>query len=448
MEATVFLVLFLTIRWIKKHSVADAAIDVFLPVFLLIPGFYEFRAPHLPSLSFADCALIPITATLVFRHWREWKFRRADLWVTLFFLGSACTELLNSDVGTAGLLFCKTITEGFMPYILGRLLLDQENVRERFLRRFAYIVFFVAVVSVWEFRMGKNLFLTLEGMVLGAHSFAFLVRDGHVRVVGPFVDSIMAGTMFATACIFSIWLAVVQKSRGEERKFLGIKRSTILTIGLAGGIMMANSRGPMLGAALAFIITRIGLSKNVGRAAVVYLSLLTVVGTAGYIRTVQYTQGSIYDAKDRAQEDAIYRRVLLDEYKPYVAAGGLFGYGVVNRPVVPGMFSIDNAYLNIELVQGKLGLWTFVLVGGESILACALAARRSRQRNDLAFALCLAGVIAGIMATITTVWLGYPIYPLFFMLAGWSQSLRQTETVAATVVAPANARFAFRRVIA
>jgi hypothetical protein len=56
--------------------------------------------------------------------------------------------------------------------------------------------------------------------------------------------------------------------------------------------------------------------------------------------------------------------------------------------------------------------------------------------------------MAGFMLSMTTVWLGPPMYPLFFIMLGWSQSLRQTETVGAIVPQPVNARFAFRRVIA
>jgi hypothetical protein len=140
--------------------------------------------------------------------------------------------------------------------------------------------------------------------------------------------------------------------------------------------------------------------------------------------------------------------MLLDQYKPYVEKGGLFGYGVLKRPVVPGMFSIDNAYLNIQLIQGNLGLWMFILLGGESVVAACLAARRSTQRSDIFFALCIVGGMAGFLLALTTVWLGSPMYELFFLMVGWSQSLRQTEQVGVMVPQPVNTRFSFRRVIA
>jgi hypothetical protein len=193
------------------------------------------------------------------------------------------------------------------------------------------------------------------------------------------------------------------------------------------------------------LIARIGKAKNMLRTSIVTLLLIAIGGAIGYVKAKQYTEGP---PKDQDQENAVYRRILLDEYKPYVAKGGLFGYGVVARPVVPGMFSIDNAYLNVQLEQGNLGLWTLVLMGGETLLAAFLAARRATQREDIFFALCIGSGMAGTMLSMTTVWLGPPMYPLFFLLVGWSQSLRQTQTVGVMVPQPVNTRFSFRRVVA
>lgn len=448
MQLALLIPLFLSIYFIKKRSIADAAIYVYLSVFLLIVDYYRFGIPHLPSFSFADCALMPIVFTLLSRHWREWKFQRADLWLALFMFGAAYSEVLHSNVSLAGLVFCETFLSGVMPYILGKMLLENDGVRERFARRFVYLVLIVAIGSAWEYRMGNNLFTRLESIPFGARVFVAQLRGGHIRVSGTFTGPIQAGTMFAAAWLLSMWLGYMDRSRGQDRKYLGIRRSTLVSAGLLFGLAIANSRGPMVGAVLSFVIMRIGKAKNIARTAIITGLLIVVVGTAGYIKAVQYTAGSTYDAKDQEQEDAIYRRVLLDEYKPYVAAGGLFGYGVIARPVVPGMFSIDNAFLNIQLIQGNLGMWTFILMGAEGVFGAFLAARRATQRSDIYFALCIGGAMAGFLLSETTVWLGPPMYQWFFLLLGWSQSLRQTQTVGVMAPQAVPARFAFRRVIA
>ncbi|MBV8674932.1 MAG: hypothetical protein JOZ33_16000 [Acidobacteriaceae bacterium] len=448
MTATVFLVLLLSAYWIKKRSIEAAVLDIFLPAFIFLPAYYAFRIPHLPSLNYPSAALIPIVIVMLIRHGKEWKFTRSDLWVVLFMGGATLTEVLHSDPGTAGLVFFDGLFEGVMPYMLAKLLLEKDGLREKFVRRMVYLTAFIAVVSVWEYRMGSNLFARAEGMVLGNIPIVAQIRGGLVRVSATFAGCIQAGTVFGTAFIFSIWLAVADKAKANEPKYLGVRRSTLITVATFAGLFMANSRGPELGAILGFLVARIGKVKNMRMTAIVTVLLIAIAGAIGYVKGEQYTRGTIEDAKTIEQEDAIYRRILLDEYKPYIAEGGLLGYGIVARPVVPGMFSIDNAFLNVQLLQGNLGLWTLILMGAETLLAAFLAARRATQRTDICFAMCIGGQMAGLLLTLGTVWMGPPMYSLFFLLLGWSQSLRQTEFATVMAPQPINARFSFRRVIA
>ncbi|MBV8115832.1 MAG: hypothetical protein JO300_13905 [Silvibacterium sp.] len=448
MTATVFLVLLLSAYWIKARSIEAAVLDLYLPIFLLGGSFIAFRLPHLPTINFAYAAVIPIAGTLLIWHWREWRFTRTDLWLALFMGGAALTEILHSDNGTAGLILFDGIFQGVMPYMVGKMLLEKDGLRERFVRRWVHISVFVAIISIWEFRMGTNLFNRVEGMIFGSYNTFGAVRGGFVRAGGTFGGPIQAGCMFGAAMIMSLWLGVLDKSRGNERTYFGIRRATLITMGAALGVLIANSRGPEVGLVLAFLIARMGKAKNFRLSLILTLCLTVVGGGIGYIKAMQYTSGSISDAKNQDQENAIYRRVLLDEYKSYIKEGGLLGYGVVARPIVPGMFSIDNAFLNFQLLQGNLGLWTFILLGSEGVLASFRAARRATQRNDVCFAMCMCGALAGLILTLTTVYLGTPMYSLFFLLVGWSQSLRQTEEASVTAPQPVNARFAFRRVIA
>jgi len=448
MEATVFLVLFYSIYLIKKRSIADATVNLFLPLFLLIPSFYGLRLPHLPGLDFPSAALIPIAVALLVRHWREWKFQRSDLWVALFFAGSYYSELAHSGASNAGLVFAGNVIKGVLPYILGKMVLEQEGVRERFARRYMHIACFVAVVSIWEFRMGNDLFITAENFIFRTPGIGGQVRGGFVRVAGPFSGAIQAGTLFSIAWLFSMWLGMQDQSRGDDPKYWGLRRSTIRSLAIAGGLLMTLSRGPIIGTILGYLVARIGKAKKMGRTAVITLVLIAIGGTIAYIKIQQYTSADYWSAPTVEQQTAIYRRQLLDNYKPIVEKGGLFGYGVVDRPSVDGQFSIDNAYLFIQVTQGNLGLWTFVLMGMEALLAALLAARRSAQRSDAYFALCMAGGMAGFLLALTSVWLGGSMFSLFFLMVGWSQSLRQTQTVGVLVPQPVNPRFSFRRVIA
>ncbi|MBV8629644.1 MAG: hypothetical protein JOZ83_01885, partial [Silvibacterium sp.] len=167
MTATVFLVLLFSIFWIKARSLEAAVLDVYLPCFLFIPYIYGFRLPHMPGLDFGSAPLTPIAIFLLIRYGREWKFTRSDLWLALFTGGAVLTEVLHSDMGTAGLIFFDILFRGVMPYMLGKLLLERGDMRERFVRRLVFLMAFIAIVSVWEYRMSMNLFNRVEDVVFG-----------------------------------------------------------------------------------------------------------------------------------------------------------------------------------------------------------------------------------------------------------------------------------------
>jgi hypothetical protein len=168
----------------------------------------------------------------------------------------------------------------------------------------------------------------------------------------------------------------------------------------------------------------------------------------GYIKAEQYTAGSIWDAKDIEQENAIYRRQLLDSYKPIVQRGGFLGFGVIDWPKIPGMNSIDNEFLFIQITQGQLGYVCFLLLSLEAAIAIFRAVRKATAPTDIYFFLCLGGCIAGFLLSLTTVYLGAQSYPLFFMLIGWSQSLRQTQSGMPALPEASSSRLKFRRVFA
>ena len=450
MELIVLLATVLAIIEIKRHSVVDALINVALPALLIAPAVYSLHIPHLPIIGFADAALLPIGVAVVAGYWREWKFQRTDLWLALFIGGSYYSELAQTGSANAGLILFGSLTSAVAPYLAGKLLTEQAGVRERFVRRVVLLMFIVGTVSVTEFRLGTNLFTTIFGLFFpGQRPWLMQLRGGFVRVAGPYPTAELAGMVFLIVFPLSLWLGFVDRSRGAERMYFGrIRRSSIMTAGIVLGLLMTQSRGPWLGAILAYVVARIGLATNMRRTIIVTILLCAVGGTIGYIKAEQYTAGSIWDAKTPEQENAIYRRELLDNYKPIVDKAGLFGYGVVDWPRVPGQASIDNEFLFLEITQGKLGLWTYILLAAEAVIACMRAARRATQRTDLYFAFCVAGAILGLLLTLTTVYMGGQSYSLFFLLIGWSQSLRQTHSTTAAVPEASPARLRFRRVFA
>ena len=449
MEIIILLATVIAIVEIKRHSVSDAILKVLLPALLIAPGLYTLHLPHLPFLGFADAAMIPIIIGMAAKYGREWKLQRADLWLALFVGGVYYSELGQTGSANAGLVLFGCLTTAVGPYMVGKLVAEQDGMRDRLVRRFVLLMFIVGVFSVTEFRLGTNLFTSIFGLFFpGQRPWLMQLRGGFVRVAGPYGTAELAGMIFLVALPLSLWLASMDRSRNTERKYFGIRRSTIITAGIVAGLLMTQSRGPWLGAALAFLVSRIGRATNIRRTAIVTILICAVGGTIGYVKAQQYTAGSIWDAQTPEQANAIYRRELLENYKPIVDKAGLFGYGVVDWPRVPGQSSIDNEFLFLEITQGKLGLWTYLLLSAEALIATFWAARKAVQQTDRYFAFCIAGAILGLMLTLTTVYMGAQSYPLFFLLIGWSQSLRQTQSALVPAAEVAPARLRFRRVFA
>lgn len=163
-----------------------------------------------------------------------------------------------------------------------------------------------------------------------------------------------------------------------------------------------------------------------------------------YVYLVAYTSGS---PQDLDQQNAIYRRQLIEVYGTVAEAGGFFGWGLA-FPRIGYQDSIDNEYLFLHLTQGILGLVSFFLIALESCLALIVQARRSQQKSDFAFCLTLVAVLCGILLTIVSVGLTAQAQELYFLCVGWSLSVRQRKMAVSTVQPASQAEFRFQRTFA
>lgn len=216
--------------WIATRSVEDALIDVFLPVMVVIPTFYILHVPHLMGFDAHDAALLPIVVVAFAKYGKQWRFQRTDLWIAIFILGAGYADARASS--TQGLrTFFQIAFAIFLPYAAGKLLLEQEGMRVRFLRRFGWLLAFVAIVSLVEFRLSRNLFTIILGKIFDQEPLNVeLIRGGFTRTQGPFSHSIVAGIVYGAAWIFALWLSYSDKLTfgPSEPRLFGIRRSRVL----------------------------------------------------------------------------------------------------------------------------------------------------------------------------------------------------------------------------
>jgi hypothetical protein len=77
---------------LAKWPIRKVMLNVYLPSVLLLPQYYVERFPHLPPLTFADAAILPLGAALFVKEMRRWRFAWMDLWVLLFAASGALSE--------------------------------------------------------------------------------------------------------------------------------------------------------------------------------------------------------------------------------------------------------------------------------------------------------------------------------------------------------------------
>jgi O-antigen ligase len=207
---------------------------------------------------------------------------------------------------------------------------------------------------------------------------------------------------------------------------------------------MTQSRGPWLGVALALLFALLVRVFSVRRAAVAFVLLLAAFGTAAFYVGDRYTTGARDQAQSEEQSSAIYRRQLLESYTPLVKERMAFGWGISDYPSANGQRSIDNQYLWLAVTQGFVGLGLFLAIGLGSGIRLVQLAARPMHHQDRMLVFAHMAVLMGLMASLTTVYMGEQVVLVFFLVIGWVQGM---NPAAVQAPAPSSALYKFRRVL-
>src|SRR5580704_3381347 len=88
-----------------RGRIETAFLSVYLPCLLCLPDDYSLRIPHLPPLSAAEFALIPLGAVGFFRLIRSGSFALMDVLVVLYVTSVSLGEILHDAVINDGIFF-------------------------------------------------------------------------------------------------------------------------------------------------------------------------------------------------------------------------------------------------------------------------------------------------------------------------------------------------------
>ena len=423
MEIVILIPAVLCLLVLVQSGPQSAFIKVCLPTLMILPTYYFWKVPLLPPIDVAKAVMVPLGIVILYQNAHRWRFTRTDLWLGLFVLSAGLSEVRVGPLNAAIIAIFTQTSSAVVPYIAGKVLIEQPGKRIATAKRFVALLAVIAVISMYEYRMKDNPFRLVWAHVFPDQNpgWTTQVRWGFGRVAGPYAQSELAGMILLIGIILSLWLSSWHHWEPRLRwlRAIPIRKSLIISGTLFACLFTTQARGPWLGTTIAYLVAVIGRSKRVVRTALIVGGLLLTIGVPGYLAGKKYLSGP---TSSDEQQTAQYRQQLLDNYIPIAKAGGFWGWGE-DFPRVYLQPSIDNQYLFTWITQGYLGALLFLLLIGDSALSLVRAGMAAKRREDRHFIFSLLGILAGLVVTLGTVFLGEQTYEIFFILIGWSQAV-------------------------
>jgi hypothetical protein len=460
---------------LARGPIRRTLIDVYLPTVLLLPQYFTLRFPHLPPLTFADAAILPLGVALWVKEMRRWRLDWMDLWVLLFAVSAGVSEGLSTaladgtwkhllsvnsskevgNIANGGLQFFEGLCTLVLPYMLGKLLIERQGVegqpaRKRVVRRIVVLLAIVAGISVFDFLTGQSIW-----QIFFRHFFhdqpvtwGVQMRWGFGRIQGPFAHAILAGMIFLMGLIYCLWLRMFAPNWGKRKLLNGLPLTVrgLVLWAIVAGLLMTQSRGPWVGVVLALVLALLVRTFTLGKATLAFVIVLMAFSVAAYFYGKRYTDLDINHAHSEEQRNAIYRRQLVRTYMPIIRERKAFGWGITTLPDLNQQKSIDNEYLLLAATQGLTGLGLFLIILLGSGVRLFRLAKAPLAAEDRALVFAHLTVLMGLVTALSTVYLGEQALVLLFFIVGWIYGMNPAGTNGATENATAQ-EFRFQKVL-
>ena len=441
----------------SEGGVDTAFLSVYLPTLFLLPIDYTLRIPHLPELSVSQICAIPVGLVALSRLVRRGSFVLMDFLVLSFLISLTFSEVLYEKVTKDGILLSvASFISMLLPYAIGRTLIEPGK-RIVVVRRIVLLMLLLGAPGFFEWRMGRNLYAPVGDVFGVVMSPTIQLRGGRGRFAAAFQDAEVAGTAIAMAFALNAWLAFLWRTKtwqDHDGLFTFLQKYHIAEILLVVYIYLTQSRGPQLALIAGFLILQIPRFKNMKLATALVAALLALGAAGAYQYFAEQTNVTDMNAiHDEQQGSAVYRRQMLELFKPIVERGGWMGWGYMSFPHAQGLGnlgngvqSVDNQFLYVQLGQGKLGYFLFILIAVESVRTAFMRSWRLQSLPDRAFAMCMLAALVMLWITLTTVYMGSQLPQVSFLLIGWAQSIVGSRTQVAAEEPATQPVFFFRRV--
>jgi hypothetical protein len=407
-----------------NNSTRKVFLWVYMPMLTLVPNYFDSKIVQgLPELYFWSAALIPVAIAWVCRGFENYRYHWMDFMILSYVLVVFYTQWLNSDYKIAQKILFNTALTNLVPYILVRSLFRSKKEIAELVKVITILGAITAAFNCYEARMFVNVFDEYLRKIW-PHSVTWdlgfiMSRAGFKRAMGPFSHPIIAGFFFTVSLPLAIWSY-------HEKLFKNPRTGKAVLLLNVLGLFASISRAPIMGGLMGLLIIYYGWSRNKGTILTisgVTLSILLMAALPSFIEYISVTRAT---AETIDQQNAAYRKEMLDGYAEVVAERPITGWGRFSVPTVKGMNSIDNQYLGVALHSGLIAVSIYVLFLLWTLNKLFQFTRGKKFNNCRArLVWCL---IAGWVSAIFiqgTVYLGSQMIQYFFILAAMGHVLAE-----------------------
>ena len=439
----------LSIWFCLRRSPVDALLSVYLTAVLFCPDWARWVLPGLPDPTCDEAAILPLVVIVFLRFRPRWKLSLLDFLIFPLPLIMSVSEYVNAGYADAQNLIFDMLASSIFPYMMAKLLINSHGLRVRFAKHIVLCLSLLFFTSLYEFKFAVNPFHALFNRFFPGQGDGWITtfRYGFPRVAGPFSHAILNGVVLMIGLQLAVWL---KDSRLWERR-----KSMLSVSALLIELLITFTRGPQIGALLAYCIHWLGGGRDVKRRARLLGAAAILIGIPVAVWFQSYASVGRIAARSEAQETAAYRKEMVDKYIAIARSKSWLGWGTSGWPRVAGMASIDNYYLLLSLRHGFIA--TSLLIG--ILLSTMFRLFRNGMRyapsaapaRSLSFA--LAGIYAALTFSLATVYMGLNVVPLFFLLTGVTENYLlaggdKALRLRADPALPEKKALQFRRVIA
>lgn len=404
--------------FVLKRGAAYAYLNVYLPVLFLLPTYYRWFAPGLPDPSFHHAAIIPIAAVWLVRESYKFRFSLMDLVVVMFAFMIGLSEYIAAGYKEAQNLIIDLIAAVILPYFLTKALVVPNDLSVAFGKRIVILLFAVATISLWEFKMGYTPWaMILDKFFPGQNNWVTTFRWGFTRIAGPYGHAILAGIIMVAGYRLQRWL----QWRGHwENK----RKAQLITLGMFGGVIMTMCKGPWIGALGGAAVMVIGRSRRPGPTLALIAILVGTLSVPGFLWLKSWAGVGRENAQSVTQETAAYRWELIDKYWDIAMDHATLGWGRNTWPKVAGMPSIDNYYLLLAIMHGAPALLLLWFTFGWMVVRLMLRGVRAPPGSEIRLlTFTLVSIYALFFIALATVYLGSQTIQLLFIITGWAEGI-------------------------